>query len=132
MPLYGDGKNVREWIHTSDHCRAIDLLLHKAQAGEVYNIGTGHEIENVELTKMILAEMGFGKEMIEPVKDRPGHDRRYAINFKKIKKDLGWKPEKDFKDGLKETISWYRQNESWWKKLKSGEYLDYYRRQYKS
>ncbi len=132
VPLYGDGKNVREWIHTSDHCRAIDLLLHKAQAGEVYNIGTGHEIENVELTKMILAEMGFGKEMIEPVKDRPGHDRRYAINFKKIKKDLGWKPEKDFKDGLKETISWYRQNESWWKKLKSGEYLDYYRRQYKS
>jgi len=131
VPLYGDGKNIREWIHTSDHCRAIDLLLHKAQAGEVYNIGTGHEIENVELTKLILAEMGFGEEMIEPVKDRPGHDRRYAIDFSKIKKDLGWKPEKDFSDGLKETIGWYRANESWWKKLKSGEYLEYYTKQYK-
>lgn len=131
VPLYGDGKNVREWIHTSDHCRAIDLLLHKAKAGEVYNIGTNNEIENVELTKMILAEMGFGEEMIEPVKDRPGHDRRYAINWNKIKNDLGWEPEKKFVDGLRETIAWYRDNSDWWQQIKSGEYLNYYKKQYK-
>lgn len=131
VPLYGDGKNVREWIHTSDHCRAIDILLHEAKPGEVYNIGTGHEIKNIELTKLILAEMGFGEEMIELVVDRPGHDRRYSIDFSKMSKDFGWQPEKDFKDGLKETINWYRNNEDWWKPLKSGEYLTYFKKQYK-
>ena len=131
VPLYGDGKNVREWIHTSDHCRAIDLLLHQAKPGEVYNIGTGHEIENIELTKLILAEMGFGEEMIEPVKDRAGHDRRYAIDCAKITRDFAWKPEKSFVDGLKETIGWYRNNEDWWKPLKSGEHLAYFKKQYK-
>ncbi len=130
VPLYGDGKNVREWIHTGDHCRAIDLLLHKAMPGEVYNIGTGHEMENIELTKLILTEMGFGEEMIEPVKDRAGHDRRYAIDCSKITRDLGWKPEKDFSAGLKETIEWYRNNEAWWKPLKNGEHLNYFKKQY--
>ena len=131
VPLYGDGKNIREWIHTSDHCRAIDILLHDANPGEVYNIGSGKEMQNIELTKLILAEMGSGEEMIERVKDRPGHDRRYAIDFSKIHKDFGWQPEKDLADGLKETISWYRNNADWWKPLKSGEHLDYFKKQYK-
>lgn len=132
VPLYGDGKNVREWIHTGDHCRAIDLLLHKAMPGEVYNIGTGHEMENIELTKLILAEMGFGEEMIELVKDRPGHDRRYSIDFSKMSRDFDWHPKKSFVDGLKETIEWYRNNEDWWKPLKSGEHLEYFKKQYKA
>lgn len=131
VPLYGDGKNVREWIHTSDHCRAIDLILHKAGVGEIYNIGSGHEVQNVELTKLILSEMGLGEEMIEPVKDRAGHDRRYSINHEKLSSQLGWEPVKDFKVGLKETIEWYKNNGDWWKKLKSGEYLNYYKKQYK-
>lgn len=130
VPLYGDGKNVREWIHSSDHCRAIDILLHEAKPGEVYNIGSGKEMQNIELTKLILAEMGFGEEMIERVKDRAGHDRRYAIDCGKITRDLGWKPEKDFTAGLKETIEWYRNNEDWWKPLKSGEHLAYFKKQY--
>ncbi len=130
VPLYGDGKNVREWIHNSDHCRAIDILLHDAKPGEVYNIGSGKEMENIELTKLILEEMGFGEEMIAPVKDRPGHDRRYAIDFGKMSRDFGWQPEKSFVDGLKETIDWYRNNEEWWKPLKSGEHLAYFKKQY--
>jgi dTDP-glucose 4,6-dehydratase len=131
VPLYGDGKNVREWIHTSDHCRAIDILLHNAMPGEVYNIGSGKEIQNIELTKLILAEMGFGEEMIEKVADRLGHDRRYSIDFSKIHRDFGWRPEKDFTNGLNETINWYRDNTDWWKPLKNGEYLSYYKKQYK-
>ncbi|OGH92494.1 MAG: dTDP-glucose 4,6-dehydratase [Candidatus Magasanikbacteria bacterium RIFOXYD2_FULL_39_9] len=130
VPLYGDGKAVREWIHTSDHCRAIDVLLHKAAPGEVYNIGTGKELENIEITKMILSEMGLGEDMIEPVKDRPGHDRRYSIDCSKLSRDFGWKPEKDFATGLKETIEWYKANADWWQPLKSGEHLDYFRKQY--
>lgn len=132
VPLYGDGKNVREWIHTSDHCRAIDILLHEAKPGEVYNIGSGKEMQNIELTKLILAEMGFGEEVIEPIKDRPGHDRRYSIDFSKMSKDFGWQPEKSFADGLKETINWYRNNEGWWKPLKSGEHLSYFKKQYEA
>jgi len=132
VPLYGDGKAVREWIHTSDHCRAVDVLLHKAAPGQVYNIGTGKELENIEITKLILSEMGLGEDMIEPVKDRPGHDRRYSINYNKLFQDFGWKPEKDFATGLKETIEWYKSNKDWWQPLKSGEHLDYFRRQYKS
>ena len=130
MPLYGDGKNVREWIHTSDHCRAIDILLHEAMPGEVYNIGSNNELQNIELTKLVLTEMGFGEDMVEPVKDRPGHDRRYAIDYSKMTKDFGWKPNKSFTEGLKEAIEWYRKNEDWWKPLKSGEHLNYFRKQY--
>ncbi len=130
VPLYGDGKAVREWIHTSDHCRAIDVLLHKAAPGEVYNIGTGKELENIEITKMILSEMGFGEDMIEPAKDRPGHDRRYSIDCSKLLRDFGWKPEKDFATGLKETVQWYKTNTDWWQPLKSGKHLDYFRKQY--
>lgn len=129
-PLYGDGKNIREWIHTSDHCRAIDAILHKAQPGEVYNIGSGEEIQNIELTKLILSGMGLGEEMIEWVQDRPGHDRRYALDHSKMAKEFGWEPLKKFRDGIKETVDWYRRNEWWWKKIKSGEYLKYYQKQY--
>lgn len=131
VPLYGNGQQVREWIHTSDHCRAIDAILHSGNAGEVYNIGSGIEKTNREITNLILSHFGFGEEMIEWVKDRPGHDTRYAIDHSKLTKELGWKAEKDFESGLKETIEWYKENGWWWKKLKSGEYLEYYKKQYK-
>ncbi len=130
VPLYGDGHQVREWIHTSDHCRAIDIILHQGVVGEVYNIGSGIEKTNLEITNLILSAFGLGEQMIERVKDRPGHDERYAIDHSKLTKDLGWKPEKDFETGLKETVEWYKENEWWWKKLKSGEYLEYYKKQY--
>jgi len=130
VPLYGDGKNIREWIHTSDHCRAIDILLHKAQPGEVYNIGSGQELENIEITRLILSEMGYGEDMIEWVTDRPGHDKRYSINCEKLKKDFGWKAEKDFTAGLKEMVAWYKANPQWWQPLKSGEHLEYFKKQY--
>ena len=130
VPLYGDGKNVREWIHTSDHCRAIDTLLHKAEPGSVYNIGSGKELENVAITKFILEYMDFGEEMIEQVTDRPGHDRRYAIDCSKMKKDFGWQAEKDFKEGLRETIDWYKNNPQWWQPLKNGAHAEYFKKQY--
>lgn len=129
VPLYGDGGNVREWIYTEDHCRAIDLLVHKGIVGEVYNIGTGDEISNITLTKKILAFLGKGDEMIEPVKDRPGHDRRYAIDSAKLRA-LGWTPGVLFDEGLTRTIEWYRAHKAWWKPLKEGAYRDYYTRQY--
>lgn len=128
--LYGDGKNVREWIHTSDHCRAIDVLLHQAEPGSVYNIGTGKELKNIEITKLILSEMEMGEEMIEPVKDRPGHDRRYSIDCSKLENDFGWKAEKDFETGMKETIAWYKNNPDWWQPLKNGEHAEYFKKQY--
>ncbi|MFH1534058.1 MAG: dTDP-glucose 4,6-dehydratase [Nitrospirota bacterium] len=117
VPLYGDGKNVREWLYTEDHCRAIDVILHDGKVGEVYNIGSGYEISNVELTKMVLDELSVGDEAIEYVEDRLGHDRRYAIDFTKLKSELGWEPEVDFGGGLARTVEWYKENEWWWKKL---------------
>ncbi len=130
VPLYGDGLNVREWIHTSDRCRAVDAVLHKAEPGSVYNIGTGQEYTNIDLTKLVLQKMNLGTEMIEPVKDRAGHDRRYAIDHSKITRELGWEPQVKFEDGIAETIKWYRDNEWWWKDLKSGAYREYYQAQY--
>jgi dTDP-glucose 4,6-dehydratase len=117
VPLYGDGKNIREWIYTEDHCSAIDAILHKGKDGEVYNIGSGHEIANVDLTHMILAELGKGEEMIEHVKDRLGHDRRYSIDSTKLQNELGWAHKYDFKTALAETIGWYKENKWWWEKL---------------
>lgn len=117
VPLYGDGKNVREWIYTEDHCRAVDVILHEGKVGEVYNIGSGYEITNVELTRMVLDELSVGDEAIEYVEDRLGHDRRYAIDFTKLKTELGWEPEVDFGGGLADTVKWYQDNEWWWKKL---------------
>jgi dTDP-glucose 4,6-dehydratase len=117
VPLYGDGKNVREWLYTEDHCGAVDVILHKGEAGEVYNIGSGLEMENIELTDMILKELKCGEEMIEYVEDRLGHDRRYSIDFSKLRGELGWEPEYDFEKALKETVKWYKENEWWWEKL---------------
>lgn len=129
VPVYGNGQNVREWIYVLDHCWAIDFLLHKGEQGEVYNIGTGVEKKNIDLTHLLIKELEAGKAMIEKVKDRPAHDARYAVNWSKIKK-LGWRPEYSFDSAIRETIRWYQQNEWWWKKLKSGEYLEYYKKQY--
>lgn len=131
VPLYGDGKNAREFIYKDDHCRAIDLVLRKAEPGSVYNIGSGEEMKNIDVTNMILKNLGFGAEMIEYVKDRPGHDRRYAIDGKKIKKELGFQAEVSFEEGLQKTIAWYKANEKWWKKIKDGSYKEYYKKQYK-
>ena len=129
VPVYGDGQQIREWIFTEDHCRAIDAILQKGEIGEVYNIGAGNEIPNIEITKSLLKELGKDESSIDYVKDRPGHDRRYAIDSTKLRK-LGWKPETNFEDGVKQTVSWYKQNEQWWKRIKSGEYLEYYKKQY--
>lgn len=130
IPLYGDGKNVREWIHASDHCRAIDRVLHAAAPGSVYMIGTGDEISNIQITKKILALLLFGEDRIEYVPDRPGHDRRYAIDCSRLRRELGWMPEKSFDEGLRETVEWYQEHRSWWERIKSGEYQEYYRKQY--
>lgn len=129
VPLYGNGLNVREWIYTEDHCRAIDTILHRGKIGDVYNIGTGEEIANIDVTKKVLALLGKGEDMIEKVKDRPGHDRRYAIDASKLRA-LEWQSETAFDEGLKRTIEWYRENEGWWQRIKSGEYRNYYERQY--
>jgi len=117
VPLYGEGKNVRDWLHVLDNCSGIESCLSKGKAGEIYNIGGGNEIKNIDLTKMILKETGKGEEMIERVQDRLGHDLRYSLGCAKIKKELGWKPKTPFKKGLHETVQWYAQNEQWWKPL---------------
>ena len=119
VPLYGDGQNIREWIHVEDHCRAIWDVAQKGRAGEVYNIGSGVELTNLELTEMILNEFGYGEEMIERVSDRLNHDRRYSLNSSKIESELGWKPQWNFEDGIKSTIDWYKSNRPWWEPLKS-------------
>ncbi|MEK7618897.1 MAG: dTDP-glucose 4,6-dehydratase [Patescibacteria group bacterium] len=129
VPLYGDGLNVREWIYTEDHCAAIDTILRKGSVGEVYNIGTGNRVNNKELTESICALLGSGPEMIESVKDRPGHDRRYAVDSTKLRA-LGWEPQVSFQDGLVRTVEWYRANGAWWKQLKTGAFLEYYQQQY--
>lgn len=113
IPIYGDGQQIRDWLYVSDHCKAIDLVLHKGRIGEVYNIGANHELTNINLVKMILEQMGKPKSLIKFVKDRPGHDRRYAIDSKKIKEELGWSPEYSFESGLTKTINWYINNKKW-------------------
>lgn len=118
VPVYGDGKNVRDWLYVLDNCEAIDLVLGKGRIGEIYNIGGGNEVENIDLTKMILKELDSGEDRIQYVEDRKGHDRRYSLSFKKIEKELGWKPKTEFKKALKETLQWYQGNEKWWKPLK--------------
>ncbi|MFA6550634.1 MAG: dTDP-glucose 4,6-dehydratase [Candidatus Gracilibacteria bacterium] len=117
VPLYGDGKNIREWIYVEDHCTAIDEIMHKGKIGEVYNIGTGNEIQNIDLTKMVFEKMGASEDQVEYVKDRLGHDRRYSVDFSKLKNELDWTPKFSFSEALSETINWYKTNESWWKKL---------------
>lgn len=130
VPVYGDGKQIREWVYTSDHCSAVDVILHKGEIGEVYNIGTENEWENIKTVQLLLNLTGKGEEMIEYVKDRPGHDRRYSLDTSKLRNKLGWQPQVSFEDGLKMTVEWYRNNTPWWQKIKSGEYLEYYQKQY--
>ncbi|MFG0242143.1 MAG: dTDP-glucose 4,6-dehydratase [Phycisphaerales bacterium JB054] len=133
VPLYGDGLNVRDWLHVDDHCEAILTVLEKGTAGEVYNVGGNNERSNLELTHSILGLMGHGEEMIERVKDRPGHDRRYAIDATKIERELGWMPSRSAWPGaLAETVRWYQENTEWWQRVRTGAYRDYYERQYGS
>jgi dTDP-glucose 4,6-dehydratase len=131
VPLYGDGKNVRDWLQVEDHCEAILTVLEKGKSGEVYNVGGNNERSNLELTHSILKIMGKGSEMIRPVEDRLGHDRRYAIDASKIKRELGWQPTRSaWPKALEETVRWYLGNEKWWRHVKSGEYREYYEKQY--
>lgn len=131
VPLYGDGSNIRDWLHVEDHCEAIFAVLEKGNAGETYNIGGNNERSNLQLTHAILEAMGKGDEMIEPVKDRLGHDRRYAIDATKIKTELGWEPTRSaWPEALENTVKWYVDNESWWRNVKSGTYREYYQKQY--
>lgn len=132
VPVYGKGDQFREWIFTRDYCNAIDTILHKGELGEIYNIGTRNRKANIEVTNFILEYLGKDASYVENVPDRPGHDFGYAINPDKLMKKLGWKPEIDFEEGLKKTIEWYKNNEEWWKKIKSGEYLDYYKKNYEN
>lgn len=130
VPVYGEGANIRDWIHVNDHNKGVDAIIEKGKIGETYCLGGDNELTNLELTKKVLSLLDKGEEMIEYVKDRPGHDLRYAINFSKAKKELGWEPEINFEKGLNEMIEWYMNNEDWWKSIKSGEYLKYYKKQY--
>ena len=131
VPLYGDGMNVRDWLYVEDHCDAIWTVLRSGRTGEVYNIGGNNEIPNRKITETILREMGRSwDEHVQYVKDRPGHDRRYAIDASKIKDELGWSPTHRFEDAIRTTIRWYRDHEGWWRSIKSGEYLKYYETQY--
>jgi dTDP-glucose 4,6-dehydratase len=117
LPLYGDGRNIRDWLHVDDHCRALDLLIEKGTNGEVYNVGGGNEVANVDLTHTILDLVGRPRTLIRPVQDRPGHDRRYSLDTSKAR-SLGWTPRQDFADGLRKTVEWYRANEWWWRPIK--------------
>lgn len=130
LPLYGDGMNVRDWIFVEDHCSAIDLVLHRGRPGEVYNIGGNCEKTNREITAVILQELSKPEALIRYVTDRPGHDRRYAIDCTKICTELGWSPQYEFQRGMQETIRWFIDNRPWWNRIKTGEYLDFYKRWY--
>jgi dTDP-glucose 4,6-dehydratase len=130
LPIYGDGMNVRDWIYVEDHCRALDAVLHHGKEGEVYNIGGRSEKPNLEVVKTVLDQLGKPHSLIRFVKDRPGHDRRYAMDFSKIERELGWKPTVSFEEGVGLTVEWYKTHQDWWRKIKTGEYLEYYERMY--
>jgi len=130
LPVYGDGLNVRDWIYVLDHNKAVELVLEKGKSGEVYNIGASTEMKNIDIVKLILSHLEKSENLIEFVEDRPGHDRRYAINSNKIQQELGWQPEFKFSNALRETINWYKKNRIWWERIISGDYLRYYKLQY--
>ncbi len=137
LPVYGDGKQIRDWLYVEDHCKAIDLVFEKGKSGEVYNIGGHNEKENIEIVKLIInylqektKDKEINESLIKHVKDRLGHDRRYAIDPTKIKNELGWEPETKFEQGIKQTIDWYLENQEWMKKVITGEYMEFYRRNY--
>ena len=130
LPVYGDGTNVRDWLYVEDHCKAIDLIIHKGRVGEVYNVGGHNEKQNIEIVKIICKELGKPESLITHVGDRKGHDMRYAIDPTKIHNELGWLPETKFEDGIKKTIQWYLDNREWWETIISGEYQNYYEKMY--
>ena len=132
LPIYGQGINVRDWIHVEDHCKAILKVLLEGESGEVYNIGGSSEVKNIDLVKRILKILDKPESLIKFVKDRPGHDLRYAMNYSKISKEMGWKPEMNLDDGLKKTVEWYKTNRQWLNNVITKEYLNYYKKQYKS
>lgn len=131
LPVYGEGKNVRDWLYVKDHCKAIDLILEKGRLGEVYNVGGHNERTNLEVVKTVLKILGKSESLIRFVKDRPGHDMRYAIDPTKIRTELGWYPETTFEDGIRKTVEWYLENRTWWENIINGEYMKYYERMYK-
>jgi dTDP-glucose 4,6-dehydratase len=130
LPVYGDGQNVRDWLFVADHCAALERVLRRGRPGEVYNVGGSNELKNLDLVKLLLTELGLGEELITFVPDRPGHDRRYAIDAGKIRAELGWEPAHGFADGLRATVRWYLENRPWWEQILSGAYRDYYDRHY--
>ena len=132
LPVYGEGKNVRDWLYVEDHCKAIDLILENGRLGEVYNIGGHNEKTNLEVVKTVLKILGKSEDLIRFVKDRPGHDMRYAIDPTKIRNELGWYPETTFEDGIKKTIQWYLDNRQWWENIINGDYMKYYEKMYKN
>ncbi|MBL8899431.1 MAG: dTDP-glucose 4,6-dehydratase [Planctomycetes bacterium] len=130
LPVYGDGMNVRDWLYVEDHCTAILRVLEAGAPGEVYNIGGNNEMPNIDIVRRVLRELGKSESLIEYVKDRPGHDRRYAIDASKIERELGWRPQWTFEQALPLTVQWYLANREWWQRVKSGAYQEYYRQQY--
>lgn len=132
LPVYGQGTNIRDWLHVRDHCEAIDVVLHKGKIGEVYNIGGNNEWKNIDIVKLLLAKLNKPESLITYVKDRPGHDLRYAIDATKIKNELGWQPRYTFEEGIAETIEWYLNNKDWWQRIISGKYQEYYKNMYEN
>jgi dTDP-glucose 4,6-dehydratase len=130
LPVYGDGLQIRDWIHVRDHCTALDRILHAGRVGEIYNISAEDERKNLSVVRLILKKLGKPEGLINFVKDRPGHDRRYAISAAKIRDELGWNPRTSFDEGLQSTVDWYLEHQSWWENVRSGEYREYYRRMY--
>ena len=130
LPVYGKGENVRDWLYVEDHCKAIDLIIHKGRIGEVYNVGGHNEMANIDIVKLICKKLGKPESLITSVADRKGHDMRYAIDPTKIHEELGWLPETKFADGIDKTIDWYLTNREWWETIVSGEYRDYYEKMY--
>lgn len=130
LPVYGKGENVRDWLYVEDHCKAIDLIIHKGRVGEVYNVGGHNEMRNIDIVKLICQKLGKPESLITYVSDRKGHDMRYAIDPTKIHNELGWLPETKFAEGIEKTITWYLENKEWWEEILSGEYQNYYERMY--
>ena len=130
LPVYGKGENVRDWLYVEDHCRAIDMIIHKGEGGEVYNIGGHNERTNLQVVKTIIQALGKSESLITYVTDRPGHDMRYAIDPTKIKNDLGWEPQVLFDEGIQKTIQWYLDHKTWWENIINGEYQTYYEKMY--
>ena len=129
LPLYGDGRQVRDWLFVEDFSEALDVILHRGETGQVYNIGAGHQRPNVQVAEAILDLLGKPRDLIRLVPDRPGHDRRYALDWSKLRA-LGWSPRHTFEEALAKTVAWYRENEEWWRRARGGAYQEYYQRQY--